>query len=389
MFDRLFDFLEGKASLNRKREQNLDKLFNLRKSMSELEDSYYLVKSIAGEQEMVIYKYLGKRGEIEKEIGLLKGELNILNKKINKGFMYKNYLGESLGKMREEMPQIPDGKERAVLDHFVKTGVPVTKEKVSIVDLKPSQSEFDDNIIEGKIEEQDFKPFYFVSQDSYLCDGHHSWAGELEKGPKIVNIYRIHLPIEELLKRLNLLKVTYNIEKGEDQIGKPIEMADIDSTLDNCFNGSIQIGSGVSCGETDKGFCLVFPSSIRDSELSLFVKYLKDSFEDFSGFSNEGNKKIEIFLKSKGDKIEKSLSGLLEELESLPVNIDSLVFLNLEKILQEKGRMDRGGKYRKYNQKFTPTAENPIGQIVELKNGKSYKRIGNSGSISDWSLYEK
>ena len=120
MFDRLFDFLEGKASLNRKREQNLDKLFNLRKSMSELEDSYYLVKSIAGEQEMVINKYLGKRGEIEKEIGLLKGELNILNKKINKGFMYKNYLGESLGKMREEMPQIPDGKERAVLDHFLK-----------------------------------------------------------------------------------------------------------------------------------------------------------------------------------------------------------------------------------------------------------------------------
>ncbi len=125
---------------------------------------------------------------------------------------YKTYLPGSLGRTRDSMPQIKDSEIDSFLLHFAgksKT-TKVTKLKMKLKDLKPTQKEFnEDKIIQGLGNSNWKKRIYIISKDNYLLDGHHSWGSGLEMNEdQEVSVYKVNLPIKELLRRSNLLKIS-------------------------------------------------------------------------------------------------------------------------------------------------------------------------------------
>ena len=125
-------------------------------------------------------------------------------------YEYKKYMKKSLGKKREQMPQIDPDDVESYLSHF-RNKYKVTKIVKKISELKPSQ----DDINDGKLlkfikNEADWKKReYIISKDGYLIDGHHSWAQGLEFDPDHeVDVYQIGLPIKRLLSISNMMKIT-------------------------------------------------------------------------------------------------------------------------------------------------------------------------------------
>ncbi len=124
-------------------------------------------------------------------------------------FQYQTYLPHSIGKSREQMPQISQDNIYQYINHFS------DKAKVKIVDiaassLKPSQSEFNESKILNLLMDNGFVDrTYIVSKDNYLVDGHHAWAAQLESNAsQAVRCIKVNIPIKQLLKRSNQLKIS-------------------------------------------------------------------------------------------------------------------------------------------------------------------------------------
>ena len=186
----------------------IDKNIDLEKSFNNLKDSLY--------------------NDLSKSILLNKKELSSLITDCIIDFKYKKY--SSLGRSRSSMPQIEKNFNDDLLIHFSrslgKNGV--KKTKIKLCDLKPTQVEFNTQKIISILEEKSNpwkNTIFFVSKDNYIVDGHHRWAAGLELNQdQEVDCYVLKLPIKELLRRLNIMKVTSkrdvndNILKSEKDI---------------------------------------------------------------------------------------------------------------------------------------------------------------------------
>jgi ADP-ribose pyrophosphatase YjhB (NUDIX family) len=160
----------------------------------------------------------------------LRNNLNIIREDIVKGlmeyqkFQYSYYTSKSLGRKRESMPQISINRLEDFILHFQgkSKGVKVSKKMKMVKDLKPSQSDFNNNKIFGMIMSGDVPDNKFIiSKDCYIVDGHHRWATLLELNPnQEVPVYQINLPIKELLRRSNLLKMTGKSDIEDNEINK-------------------------------------------------------------------------------------------------------------------------------------------------------------------------
>ena len=126
--------------------------------------------------------------------------------------VYEKYISQNLGYRRSEMPQIPLEHEKEFISYFkasLGTGN-VVKTKIPNTSIKPTQADFSTDKIQEKQKDKDYlKRNFFISQDFYLVDGHHSWAASLEDSEgHSLNVIIIQLPIEKLIKKANKLKIT-------------------------------------------------------------------------------------------------------------------------------------------------------------------------------------
>ncbi len=109
---------------------------------------------------------------------------------------------ESLGIPRTKMPQVP-------IEAFQKwlhgQGVTTERTTMSVRDMRPSQGEIGLEQIAKNVlkpEKKLAKKEIVVSQDNYIVDGHHGWAGKYLKDRDAESkILRINLPIREVLEK--------------------------------------------------------------------------------------------------------------------------------------------------------------------------------------------
>ena len=145
-------------------------------------------------------------------------------------YLYLNSL-PSVGKKREDMPQIDLEFLPDLILHFIEKGVQVKRGKRMLKSLKPIQVEFNEEKILKKIQtgcKQYLERRYLLSSDGFLLDANHDWAHGIEQNQdQKVNVIIFDLPIDELVKRTNKLKLSYN--KGV--IENLIESAGEDSLL--------------------------------------------------------------------------------------------------------------------------------------------------------------
>lgn len=125
---------------------------------------------------------------------------------------YEEYIKDTLGYKRSEMPQISFEFFDTFLNYFIaKYGVNVVKTgEMPLGKMKPTQSEFNASKVLDKITSGDWSARnYILSKENNLLDGHHDWAAGLEADPKTqVSYTKINLPIADLIAEANALKIT-------------------------------------------------------------------------------------------------------------------------------------------------------------------------------------
>lgn len=145
---------------------------------------------------------------------------------------YVDKLKGSLGKKREEMPQVDADSLGDFLVHFADK-VGVKKVKKSIKSLKPTQDEVNEDKVykfishyfdEEKSKDKD-KNRYIISSDGYLLDGHHRWAADLEMDDtQKVHCYKIDMPINQLLSRAKRMNLSSKKDIDDNKVEKAIEI---------------------------------------------------------------------------------------------------------------------------------------------------------------------
>jgi len=166
----------------------------------------------------------------EDSLFFIKAKVKISSLKEDKDFKYSSYI--SLGKKRSEMPQIDKDNYLDVINHFAsKDGIKVKKSIKALNKLNPSQNEFNNDKITSILKDlsngEKFKVIFFISKDNYIVDGHHNWAAGLEFDENMeVTCYKINLPIKDLLKRLNLMKITTK-EDVNGQVKKGFDINEV------------------------------------------------------------------------------------------------------------------------------------------------------------------
>src|SRR5690606_38905953 len=138
-------------------------------------------------------------------------------------FKYKKYLLNTLNRTRDTMPQIDSDNIDDVILHFQgkSPDSKVTKENISLSDLKFAQNEINEDKVLEILEniDPDKLTRFLVSKDNYIIDGNHRICALCEIDEEMeVPCYKIHLDAKEAIRRLNLMKITRNddITKSEE-----------------------------------------------------------------------------------------------------------------------------------------------------------------------------
>lgn len=149
--------------------------------------------------------------------------LKAINTSQTGDFKYKKYLLNTLNRTRDTMPQIDSDNIDDVILHFQgkSPDSKVTKENISLSDLKFAQNEINEDKVLEILEniDPDKLTRFLVSKDNYIIDGNHRICALCEIDEEMeVPCYKIHLDAKEAIRRLNLMKITRNddITKGED-----------------------------------------------------------------------------------------------------------------------------------------------------------------------------
>ena len=151
-------------------EANLDMLFKVGKQFPNVEVVGYLVKD----------------GKVSKYNRNLAEEIEI--PKIGMTFS------------RALMPQVKSGQIPEFLNHLDKADIQYKTQKLSVKDLKATQSEFDLAKVDEMIGQKN-KNKIIVSNDDYIMDGHHRWLADYNKNKDSkIDAIVVNLPILELLR---------------------------------------------------------------------------------------------------------------------------------------------------------------------------------------------
>lgn len=207
---------EGFKKEDSSKEDNFSQVFlkNGKKMKFNLSFDFSNLKEI--EKSIQIIKKANEDGKIDEKV-LFASYRNaikkIIDSKEDKPFNYEYYLNKySLNRSRDSMPQIDEDDLDSFILHFANSENKVSKVKMRLFELKPSQNEINIDKVKEKIEEfsENYcSRKYVISKDNYIVDGHHDWAHGLQIDPFCeVDCYKINLPIIELLRRANLLKMT-------------------------------------------------------------------------------------------------------------------------------------------------------------------------------------
>lgn len=171
----------------------------------------------------------------------------------------KSLFRDNLGYKRSEMPQIPDGAlKKKFLSDLRLQGTKVENETVKARTLNPTQSEFNEQNIEGlraAFDKGEYKSTnrILVSSDHRVLDGHHRWAMLAQKNQD-VEIVRINLPMKELmpiaLKFDSAHKVEHESAKQADGIKKWEQFESLETVVKEDQPRDPKTGEFVSEGGT-------------------------------------------------------------------------------------------------------------------------------------------
>jgi len=219
-------------------EKNLQQISSKNGSMDEMEKDY-LTKAINDKYNKYFSRYLddvkSEKDNLDKvkkdQNNLFKGDTAIYLNRIRKeedlsrheNYKYKDFVDSGLSRSRESMPQIDAENLDKFLMHFANKAK-VTKGKMKLNEMKPSQKDFNNQKILGMYKNQNYKSHkYIVSKDGYMMDGHHNWAAGLEDDPNYeVDIYRVNLPIKSLLRRANMLTISTKRDINDKELKKSL-----------------------------------------------------------------------------------------------------------------------------------------------------------------------
>lgn len=121
------------------------------------------------------------------------------------------FCAEQKGIKRAEMPVIPAKRTKDFVKHLKSLGYATAKSTERADHLRASQNEISGSKVAAAMTRIDKEGFYkriVVSDDDYILDGHHTWAGQLGvdardgtlKGDKHVKITRVAIPIIKLIE---------------------------------------------------------------------------------------------------------------------------------------------------------------------------------------------
>ena len=156
----------------------------------------------------------------------------LLNKEIDnyiqliKKYKYEDSLIFNLEKLRKDMPQVNSSD----IDEFINSldeNIYYELCTVKIKDILPSQKEFNTEKINENIRDillNDYKDeIFIISSDNFLVDGHHRWAAKYQINPEAEQLcYKIHLPIELLLQKVNESNLSHNVNINDKKIQKAL-----------------------------------------------------------------------------------------------------------------------------------------------------------------------
>lgn len=185
---------------------------------------------------MKVYKFTTFLNESKKE----KRKYNNLIKKLG---VLNNGGNINLNDMTEKINQFlsKDGNKDKFLkdyDDNVKPNIEVSKEKIKVKDIKPSQNEIfldhvlsrmvnnkkeREEIINGKFKDNDI----LISSDYHIIDGHHRWALAFILNPECeLNCTEIKIPIKYALPIINAMLEVSDIENNDKKTDYSINIFD-------------------------------------------------------------------------------------------------------------------------------------------------------------------
>ncbi|ADQ53152.1 conserved hypothetical protein [Aeromonas phage 65] len=129
---------------------------------------------------------------------------------------------KSRGISRDKMPQITVANVPVFLEFMLKKGVTYRKERVAVKSLLPTQSEYNEDKVKNMVSAPDSvlcAPI-ITSDDDYILDGHHRYSAVLAQNPnKLMEIYRVDIPIDDLLQYAYAFPLTFYKGINECKIG--------------------------------------------------------------------------------------------------------------------------------------------------------------------------
>tara|TARA_B100000886_G_scaffold340286_1_gene308950 strand:+ start:1012 stop:4305 length:3294 start_codon:yes stop_codon:yes gene_type:complete len=118
---------------------------------------------------------------------------------------------DTLGISRSQMPQVEKQDYPELIQYMKSNGAKFSKATVDAHALKPTQSEFSDvGVAKQLLKDLEGKPTkpVLISSDNWIVDGHHRWLVSKNTGSQ-VEVYRISLPVQHLLKLLKEFPKTH------------------------------------------------------------------------------------------------------------------------------------------------------------------------------------
>jgi len=127
--------------------------------------------------------------------------------------------GKKLGLKRNEMPQINREMHREFFAFLKSKYVSTVQKKINPNELKPSQTQFSKQKIEGimkSIEDGSYKPKpIIVSKDNYVIDGHHNWIAHVNLNRDMA-IAKVNVGAKELFDLMHEFPKSYTKKVHEE-----------------------------------------------------------------------------------------------------------------------------------------------------------------------------
>lgn len=215
---------------------------------------------------------------------------------------------------RIDLPQIQDCE--AMMTDLSDRGIRVTRERVDINSLVPTQSEFNEEKVLKIMENPTTAPIV-VSRDDFIVDGHHRWLASYNAGSKMIEAIVINLNIRGCLDflegkpyvanksiresfKVNLvLRLLANFKSVKEALeqGKKLYSS-------NLKDKDLQIARIARMhGIPPKDFMDLIVAKMNEDELSRFLEtVISEEAETNKPFRVPGESQSAIFVESSGEK---------------------------------------------------------------------------------------